>query len=102
MTQQQMELRDAWLTVFSVLRQTGYDFMYQEEIAKVVDVIRREIGLSSQEKYTQDIYVIEHGSLYSSDPWEIVGFCETNEEAQEFINKQSFPSLYHCTEVKHV
>ena len=48
------------------------------------------------------IYVIEYGSLYDSDPWEIIGYCETEEEAQEFINKQSCTSLYHCTEVKHI
>ena len=48
------------------------------------------------------IYVIEYGSSYDSDPWEIVGYCETEEEAQEFINKQLYTSLYHCTEVKHI
>lgn len=48
------------------------------------------------------IWVIEYGSLYDSDPWEIVGYCDTKEEAQEFINKQFCTSLYHCTEVKHI
>ena len=48
------------------------------------------------------LYVIEYGSSYDSDPWEIVGYCKTKEEAEEFINKQFHPSLYHCTEVKHI
>ena len=48
------------------------------------------------------IYVIEYGSSYDSDPWEIIGYCNTKEEAQEFIDKQFCPSLYHCTEVKHI
>ena len=48
------------------------------------------------------IYVIEYGSSYDSDPWEIIGYCETKEEAQEFINKQIHTTLYHCTEVKHI
>ena len=50
----------------------------------------------------QTLYVIEYGSLYDSDPWEIIGYCNTKEEAQEFINKQFHPPLYHCTEVKHI
>ena len=48
------------------------------------------------------LYVIEYGSLYSSDPWEIIGYCHTTEEAQAFINKQFCPSLYHCRELKHI
>lgn len=50
----------------------------------------------------ETIYLIEFGSSYSSDPWEIVGFCETEKEAKEFISKQFCTSLYHCTEVKHI
>ena len=50
----------------------------------------------------KDIYLIEYGSLYDSDPWKIIGYCETEEEAQEFIDKQLFKSLYHCTLVKHI
>lgn len=50
----------------------------------------------------KSIYVIEYGSSYDSDPWEIIGYCNTKEEAQEFINKQFSTSLYHCTKVKHV
>lgn len=45
MTKEQIELRDAWCTIFSILKETGYDFMYEDEIAKVANVIRKEIGL---------------------------------------------------------
>lgn len=45
MTKEQIELRDAWLTIYEILRETGYDFMYQDEITKVANVIRKEIGL---------------------------------------------------------
>ena len=54
------------------------------------------------EEKPKGIYVIEYGSSYNSDPWEIIGYCNTKEEAQEFINKQFHTSLYHCTEVKHI
>ena len=50
----------------------------------------------------QTLYVIEYGSHYDSDPWENVGYANTKAEAQEFINKQFCPSLYHCRELKHV
>lgn len=45
MTNEQKELRDAWRTIYTILRETGYDFMYQDEITKVANVIRKEIGL---------------------------------------------------------
>ena len=45
MTKEQIELRDAWRTIISILQQTGYDFMYQEEIAKVANVIRKELKM---------------------------------------------------------
>ena len=45
MTKEQIALRDAWLTIYAILRETGYDFMYQDEITKVASVIRKEIGL---------------------------------------------------------
>ena len=54
------------------------------------------------EEKPQGIYVIEYGSSYDSDPWKIIGYCNTKEEAQEFINKQFYTSLYHYTEVKHI
>lgn len=45
MTNEQKELRDAWRTIVLILKETGYDFMYQDEITKVANVIRKEIGL---------------------------------------------------------
>ena len=45
MTKEQKELRDAWRTILSIIKQTGYDFMYQDEITKVAQVIRKELGL---------------------------------------------------------
>ena len=45
MTKEQKELRDAWLTILQIIKQTGYDFMYQDEITKVAKVVRKEIGL---------------------------------------------------------
>ena len=45
MTNQQKDLRDAWRTILSIIKQTGYDFMYQDEITKVAQVIRKELGL---------------------------------------------------------
>ena len=51
---------------------------------------------------SQTLYVIEYGSHYDSDPWKNIGYANTKEEAQEFINKQFCPSLYHCRELKHV
>ena len=45
MTKEQMELRKAWRTIVIILQQTGYDFMYQEEIAKVANVIRKELQI---------------------------------------------------------
>ena len=54
------------------------------------------------EEKSQDIYVIEYGSHYDSDPWQNVGYANTKEEAQEFINKQFCPSLYHCRKLKHI
>lgn len=51
---------------------------------------------------SQTLYVIEYGSHYDSDPWENIGYANTREEAQEFINKQFCPSLYHYRELKHI
>lgn len=64
-------------------------------------LLKDDFYLVNEEK-PHGIYVIEYGSSYSSDPWEIIGYCNTKEEAQEFINKQHCTSLYHCTEVKHI
>lgn len=65
---------------------------------EIVEVPKNE-PVSNKPK---DIYVIEYGSSYSSDPWEIVGYVNTKEEALDFINKQFYSALYHYSEVKHV
>lgn len=39
------ELRTAWLTILSILKETGYDFMYQKEIDLIASVIRKELGI---------------------------------------------------------
>lgn len=58
--------------------------------------------LEEPESKTQTLYIIEYGSHYDSDPWKNVGYANSKEEAQEFINKQFCPSLYHCRELKHI
>ena len=60
-----------------------------------------EVVKSSKPKH-RGIYIIEYGSVYASDPWDIIGYCETEEEAKEFINKQYCSSLYHYTCVDHI
>lgn len=39
------ELQKAWLTILSILKESGYDFMYQEEIDLIASVIRNELGI---------------------------------------------------------
>lgn len=39
------KLRIAWVTILEILKQTGYDFMYQDEIDTVAKVIRKELGV---------------------------------------------------------
>ena len=34
MTTEQKKLREAWLTILSILKETGYDYMYEGEILK--------------------------------------------------------------------
>lgn len=63
------------------------------QLFKIIDI---------PESSPRTLCVIEYGSSYSSDPWEIIGYCHTKEEAQAFINKQFCPSLYHCRELKHI
>lgn len=45
MTKEQKELKEAWITIMSILQETGYDFMYMDEITKVAKVIRKELKL---------------------------------------------------------
>lgn len=45
MTTEQKKLREAWLTILSILKETGYDYMYEGEILLVAQAIRKAIGL---------------------------------------------------------
>lgn len=45
MTTEQNKLREAWLTILSILKETGYDYMYESEILLVSQAIRKAIGL---------------------------------------------------------
>lgn len=45
MTKEQKKLREAWLTILSILKETGYDFMLQEEISLIASVIRKQLGI---------------------------------------------------------
>jgi len=45
MTKEQREIKQAWLQIMSILDQTGYSFMYMDEISKIANVVRKEIGL---------------------------------------------------------
>lgn len=45
MTTEQKKLREAWLTILSILKETGYDYMYESEILLVAQAIRKAIGL---------------------------------------------------------
>ena len=58
--------------------------------------------LEEPKSKTPTLYIIEYGSHYDSDPWQNIGYANTKEEAQEFINNQLCPSLYHCRELKHI
>lgn len=54
---------------------------------------------------SKNMYLVEFGSSYSTDPWDVLCVCETNELAEEYISKQleaksyTTSSLYHITEV---
>ena len=45
MTEEQKKLKESWLQIMAILRETGYDYLYMEDISRVADVIRKEIGL---------------------------------------------------------
>lgn len=45
LTIEQKKLHKAWLAILSILKETGYDFMYEDEITLVAKVIRKELGL---------------------------------------------------------
>lgn len=48
MTKEQKELRDSWLQILAILKEHGYDYLYQEDITRVANVIRKEIGLDKK------------------------------------------------------
>lgn len=48
MTKEQEQLRKSWLQILSILKEHRYDYLYQEDIARVASVIRKEIGLDKQ------------------------------------------------------
>ena len=45
MTKEQQEIKQAWLQIMAILDQTGYSFMYMDEISKIANIVRKEIGL---------------------------------------------------------
>lgn len=44
------------------------------------------------------VWIVECGSLYDSDPWEIDGVFATEKLADEYIAKSKFPNLFHKSE----
>ena len=48
MTEEQKKLKESWLQIMAILRETGYDYLYMEDISRVASVIRKEIGLDKQ------------------------------------------------------
>ena len=49
-------------------------------------------------KDTKTVWIIERGSLYSPDPWEIEGVFATKEAAKKYITCSDFPELLHPSE----
>lgn len=47
MTKEQELLKKSWLQIMAILKETGYDYLYMEDISRVANVIRREIGLDN-------------------------------------------------------
>jgi len=45
MTKEQEKIRDSWLQILAILKEHGYDYLYQEDIARVANVIRKELRL---------------------------------------------------------
>ena len=45
MTKEQKELKKSWLQIMAILKETGYDYLYMEDISRVANVIRKELGL---------------------------------------------------------
>ena len=45
MTEEQKKLKESWLQIIAILKETGYNYLYMEDISRVAAVIRKEIGL---------------------------------------------------------
>lgn len=45
MNKEQEQLRKSWLQIMTILKETGYDYLYQEDISRVANIIRKELGL---------------------------------------------------------
>ena len=44
-TEKQKELKNSWLQIMAILQETGYYHLYVEDVSRVANVIRKEIGL---------------------------------------------------------
>lgn len=42
---EKQELRQSWIQIVTILKETGYDFMYMDDITRVANVIRKELEL---------------------------------------------------------
>jgi hypothetical protein len=42
---EKQELRQSWVRIVMILKETGYDFMYMDDITRVANVIRKELEL---------------------------------------------------------
>ena len=45
MTQEQKELKEAWLEIVQAVESTGFEMLYMDSLLKVAKVVRKEIGL---------------------------------------------------------
>lgn len=50
MTEEQKKLKESWLQILAILKETGYDYLYMEDISRVASVIRKEIGLDMRKE----------------------------------------------------
>lgn len=48
MTKEQEKLKQSWLQIMTILKETGYDYLYMEDVSRVASVIRKEIGLDKE------------------------------------------------------
>ena len=76
MTKEQIELRDAWRTIYSILTQTGYDILYQDEITKVVNAIRKEIGLDQSKRIDVNGVYLRNNGIFECGCGSLQSFAE--------------------------